>query len=30
MDIVFIGLSIAFFAICSGLVYGFERLRRPS
>ena len=30
MDIVFVGLSLAFFAVCVGLVYGFERLRRPS
>jgi hypothetical protein len=30
MDIAFIGLSVAFFAICAGLVHAFERLRRPS
>ena len=29
-DFVFIGLSLAFFSVCAGLVYGFERLRRPS
>jgi hypothetical protein len=29
-DVVFIGLSLVFFAACVGMVYGFERLRRPS
>jgi hypothetical protein len=29
-DLLFIVLALAFFAVCAGLVYGFERLRRPS
>jgi hypothetical protein len=30
MDIVFLALLIGFFAVSGTLVYGFERLRRPS
>ena len=29
MDLVFLGLGIAFFALTWALVYGFERLRKP-
>jgi hypothetical protein len=30
MDWVYLGLIIGFFALTVGLVYGCERLRRPS
>jgi hypothetical protein len=29
MDLIFIGLAVAFFAVTALLVYGFERLRKP-
>jgi hypothetical protein len=29
MDILFIGLTFAFFALTVAMVYGFERLRKP-
>jgi hypothetical protein len=29
MDILFIALTIAFFALTVVIVYGFERLRKP-
>jgi hypothetical protein len=29
MDILFIALTIAFFALTVALVHGFERLRKP-
>jgi hypothetical protein len=29
MDLVFLGLGIAFFALTWALVLGFERLRKP-
>ena len=29
MDLIFIGLAVAFFALSVALVYGCERLRRP-
>jgi len=30
MDVLFIGLTVAFFALSAALVYGFEKLRgRP-
>lgn len=30
MDIVYLGLAVGFVALTIGLVYGIERLRRPS
>jgi len=30
MDILYIALLIGFFAVTAAVVYGFERLRRPS
>lgn len=30
MDFLYLGLVIGFFALSVGLVYGCERLRRPS
>jgi hypothetical protein len=30
MDFLYLGLILGFFAISAVLVYGFERLRRPS
>lgn len=30
MDLLYIGLMVGFVAISIALVYGFERLRRPS
>jgi hypothetical protein len=30
MDLVYLGLIIGFCAVSAALVYGFERLRRPS
>jgi hypothetical protein len=30
MDLMYIGLMVGFVAISIALVYGFERLRRPS
>jgi hypothetical protein len=29
MDILFIALAVAFFALTVAMVYGFERLRKP-
>lgn len=29
MDLIFIGLTFAFFALTAAMVYGFERLRKP-
>lgn len=29
MDLIFIGLIFAFFALTAAMVYGFERLRKP-
>ena len=29
MDLVYLGLMVAFFALSIALVYGLERLRRP-
>ena len=29
MDLIFIGLAVAFFALTVALVYGCERLRKP-
>lgn len=29
MDLIFVGLAIAFFALSAALVYGCERLRSP-
>lgn len=29
MDILYIGLGVAFFALTAAIVYGCERLRRP-
>ena len=30
MDLVYLGLIVGFCAVSAALVYGFERLRRPS
>jgi hypothetical protein len=30
MDILYVAIAIAFFALSAALVYGCERLRRPS
>jgi len=29
MDLIYLGLMVAFFALSVALVYGFEKLRRP-
>jgi hypothetical protein len=30
MDLIYLGLMFAFFIVSAALVYGFEKLRRPS
>lgn len=30
MDLLYVALLIGFFVLSAGVVYGFERLRRPS
>jgi hypothetical protein len=30
MDVVYLALLVGFFALSAGIVYGCERLRRPS
>jgi len=30
IDVIYLALLIGFFAVSAALVYGFERLRRPS
>ncbi len=30
MDVIYLGLALAFFAVSAALVYAFEHLRKPS